>query len=125
MIKGVGIDLVEIARIDRLMQKRKAAVEKRLFTPDELASCSRAVHRLAGRFAAKEAFFKALGTGVRRYKWLEVEVRNDSLGAPHFRFSPRLQSYLAENGVTRTHLTITHGKEYAVAQVILEGDDQA
>ncbi|NLY90723.1 MAG: holo-ACP synthase [Firmicutes bacterium] len=124
MIKGVGIDLVEIARIDTLMQKKREAAEKRLFTPHELACCGRAAHRLAGRFAAKEAFFKALGTGLRRYKWLEVEVHNDPLGAPHFQFSPRLQSYLRENGVTKTHLTIAHSKEYAIAQVILEGDEE-
>ena len=124
MIKGVGIDLVEIARIEALLKKRKEAVEKRLFTPHELACCGRAAHRLAGRFAAKEAFFKALGTGLRCFRWREIEVRNDSLGAPRLQFSPRLESYLAANGVTKTHLTITHSKEYAVAQVILEGDDQ-
>ena len=124
MIKGAGIDLVEIARIDALMKKRGEAAGKRLFTPHELACCGRAAHRLAGRFAAKEAFFKALGTGLRRYKWLEVEVRNDPLGAPHFHFSPRLQTFLAEKGVKKTHLTIAHSKEYAVAQVILEGDEK-
>ena len=102
MIKGLGIDIIEIGRIESLLKTRGEAARKRLFTPHELACCGRAVHRLAGRFAAKEAFFKALGTGLRRYNWQEIEVHNDPLGAPIFN-SPRVQAYLAEKGVTKTH----------------------
>ena len=120
MIKGLGTDIVEITRIAALLEKRGEAFRQRMFTPGELAICGRAAHRLAGRFAAKEAFFKALGTGFRGFKWREVEVLNDTLGAPHFRFSQRLQARLQELGVDRTHLTIAHSREYAVAQVIME-----
>lgn len=120
MIIGLGTDIVEIGRIANLIEKKGELLLKRLFTPSELASCGRAVHRLAGRFAAKEAFFKALGTGLRGFKWQEVEIQNDALGAPYFSFSARLQAHLEESGVDKTHLTIAHSKEYAVAQVIME-----
>ncbi|HBR34455.1 MAG TPA: 4'-phosphopantetheinyl transferase [Firmicutes bacterium] len=120
MIMGLGIDIIEIGRIANLIEKKGELLLKRLFTPDELAICGQAAHRLAGRFAAKEAFFKALGTGFRGFKWREVEIQNDALGAPYFRFSGRLQAHLEETGVDRTHVTITHSKEYAVAQVIME-----
>jgi holo-[acyl-carrier protein] synthase len=120
MIMGLGTDIVEIGRITRLIEKKGELGLKRLFTPNELAICGHAAHRLAGRFAAKEAFFKALGTGFRGFKWQEVEIQNDTLGAPYFRFSGRLQAHLEMNGVDKTHLTIAHSKEYAVAQVIME-----
>ncbi|MBA2133067.1 holo-ACP synthase [Capillibacterium thermochitinicola] len=120
MIKGIGTDIVEISRIANLMARRGETFLRRVFTPEELANCGRAAHRLAGRFAAKEAFFKALGTGFRGFKWHEVEVHNDELGAPYFSFSPRLRDYLLAQGVGKTHLSIAHSREYAVAQVIME-----
>ena len=86
MIKGIGTDIVEISRIAALIAKRGETFLQRVFTPEELVHCGRAAHRLAGRFAAKEAFFKALGTGFRGFKWHEVQVCNGDLGAPYFSF---------------------------------------
>lgn len=122
MIKGMGIDIVETARISRVLARRRERFLNRVFSSGEQASCGRSVHRLAARFAAKEALFKALGTGLRYFRWQEVQVDNDRLGAPYFCFSPRLSAYLKEKGITRTHLSISHSRNYAVVQVILEGD---
>lgn len=121
MIKGVGIDLIEVDRVASVLARRRQRFLKRVFTPGEIEECGWKAHRLAGRFAAKEAFFKALGTGLRGFKWQEVEVKNNTLGAPYFHFSEQLLVYLQELEVANTHLTISHSKEYAVAQVILEG----
>ncbi len=121
MIKGIGIDLIEVERIARALERRRRRFLERVFTPGEVAECGRAVHRLAARFAAKEAFLKALGTGLRGLKWCDIEVKNNELGAPYFHFSPALAAYLREAGVKSAHLTIAHSKNYAVAQVVLEG----
>ncbi|NLW56936.1 MAG: holo-ACP synthase [Firmicutes bacterium] len=121
MIKGVGIDLIEVERVANVLERRRRRFLKRVFTPREIEECGQAVHRLAGRFAAKEALLKALGTGLRGLKWRDIEVNNNELGAPYFHFSEQLALYLQEAGVKRTHLTISHSKNYAVAQVILEG----
>lgn len=81
-------------------------------------------HRLAGFFAAKEAVLKAMGTGLANFSWQEIEVRHDSKGAPFFEFNGKVLSFLTENRVSRIHLSISHCKEYAVAQVILEAGDE-
>jgi holo-[acyl-carrier protein] synthase len=120
LVKGVGIDIIEVKRFSRILAERKEKLLKRIFTDGELESCKMAANRLAGRFAAKEAFFKALGTGFRGFKWQDVEIKNNALGAPHFLFSERLMLHLKDLGVTKVHLSISHCKEYAVAQVILE-----
>lgn len=123
MIKGTGIDIVETARFSQVLQRRGERFLNRIFSSGERAACGNSVHRLAARFAAKEALFKALGTGLRSFRWREVQVANDRLGAPYFRFSPRLAAYLKEKGITRAHLSISHSRNCAVVQVILEGDE--
>ncbi len=121
MVKGVGIDIIEVNRFSRILAQQKEKLLRRIFTDDELGFCKMAANRLAGRFAAKEAFFKALGTGFRGFKWQDVEIKNNTLGAPQFLFSEVLARHLENLGVAKTHLSISHCKEYAVAQVILEG----
>ncbi len=123
MIKGTGIDIVETVRFSQVLQRRGERFLNRIFSSGERAACGNSVHRLAARFAAKEALFKALGTGLRSFRWREVQVANDRLGAPYFRFSPRLAAYLKEKGITRAHLSISHSRNCAVVQVILEGDE--
>lgn len=117
MIKGIGIDITEISRIKGLLEKQPKIVT-RVLRPEEIVkferitSASRKVEWLAGRFAAKEAFSKAYGTGIsREVSFQDIEVVNDELGKPFVLFpKERL----------KIHLSISHSKEYAVAQVVIE-----
>ncbi|MGE5581932.1 MAG: holo-ACP synthase [Bacillota bacterium] len=120
MIIGTGVDLIEISRI------AKAAVNDRfrarVFSAVELLEAGNASHRLAGFFAAKEALLKAMGTGLAGFNWREIEIGHNPEGAPEIRPSGKVGSYLAEKKVARIHLSISHCKEYAMAQVVLETD---
>lgn len=120
------MDLVQIRRVAGVLERRGERALARLFTPAEAARCraSRSsAESFAARFAAKEAFFKALGTGWGRgVAWTEVEVVSAPSGAPSLRLHGAAARAAAERGVTRTHLTLTHTGEVAGAYVILEGD---
>jgi holo-[acyl-carrier protein] synthase len=125
VISGIGVDLVSIPRFARLMERRGDAAVARFFTAAEAERCrasKSAVESFAGRFAAKEAFFKALGTGWGLGgRWTEVEVVSAPSGAPSLRLSGRAADAAAEQGVSRIHLSITHTDETAAAFVVLEG----
>jgi holo-[acyl-carrier protein] synthase len=120
MIAGLGIDIVDIRRIKRAVDRFGSKFTERLFTEEELlysAKKRRPEVHLAARFAAKEAFFKALGikSGIRRFK--DVSVSNDPNGAPK----------LKVNGLDdskRIHLSISHDGDYSVAEVIVEEELQ-
>ncbi|NLY74423.1 MAG: holo-ACP synthase [Firmicutes bacterium] len=122
MIIGSGIDLIEISRVAKAIEKPR--FRERVFTARELLDSKMQGHRLAGFFAAKEALLKAMGTGLSHFSWLEIEVRHDRRGAPFLETAGKVRSFLTGNGVSRIHLSISHGKEYAVAQVILEAGDR-
>lgn len=122
MIFGNGIDLIEISRITKAIKNPHFC--ERVFTDTELRESKMLGHRLAGFFAAKEAMLKAMGTGLSNFSWQEIEVRHDPKGAPFLELTGKVRSFITENQVSRVHLSISHCKEYAVAQVILEaGDD--
>lgn len=125
VIAGIGVDLVSIPRFAQLMERRGDAAILRFFTAAEAERCraSRsAIESFAGRFAAKEAFFKSLGTGWGLGgRWTEVEVVSAPSGAPSLRLSGRAAEAAAEQGVVRIHLSITHTDETAAAFVVLEG----
>ena len=125
MIVGLGMDVVEIARIQRILEGPAARVERflgRCFTPAERAFCD-GVHdraaRYAARFAAKEAASKALGAppGIG---WHDVEVRRGR-GAPAVELRGAAREAAARLGAQRTFLTLTHDAGVAAATVILEG----
>jgi len=124
MILGTGVDLIEIERIEQALQRHGDRFLRRLFTPAEIAyATSSEVHatrRLAARFAAKEATLKAFGSGLRNVKWTDMEVQRDTLGKPTLRLSGRLAEIAAERGVTALHLSLSHSKDYAIAQVVAE-----
>jgi holo-[acyl-carrier protein] synthase len=124
MIVGIGIDIVDISRIDRLwkeygdqfVSRILASAERQAFT-----ASSRPVWFLANRFAAKEALSKALGTGLRYPVTLHaISVSNDGMGKPSFGFHGPLPEYLASRGVARHHLGLSHEKGMACAMVVLE-----
>jgi holo-[acyl-carrier protein] synthase len=125
VIAGIGVDLVSIPRFAQLMERRGDAALARFFTAAEVERCrasKSAIESFAGRFAAKEAFFKALGTGWGLGgRWTEVEVVSAPSGAPSLRLSGRAAEAAAEQGVSRIHLSITHTDETAAAFVVLEG----
>lgn len=125
-ILGIGIDIIETARINRLIGTQGESFSLRVFTETEIAYCENKKNRAqnyAARFAAKEAFLKALGTGKQLgISWREIEVYNDDLGKPGIRLSGRTLEIAQEKGVIAIHLTLTHLKEIAIAVVILEAD---
>lgn len=124
MIIGVGIDLVEIARIAAMLARWPQRFVARVFTPEEIAACeprSSPAAALAARFAAKEAFAKALGTGVdKNFSWQDFAVHNASNGKPLPRLSARLAARLQNVTV---HVSLSHAEHYATAVVILEKFD--
>lgn len=122
-ILGIGTDLARIERFRRFLEPGSRVLD-RLYSSEErdyaLAKRDPAPH-LAARFAAKEAFLKALGTGLRDgLAWGQIRVRQDALGAPCLFLDGRAAELLAERGAARTHLSLAHDGEYAVATVILE-----
>ena len=124
MICGLGVDLSRSSRFRRLIDEGKEGVLARLFTPAELRYSQDkkdpAPH-FAARFAAKEAFLKALGTGLRDgLSWQDVEIVHDPLGKPLLQVSGRAREVLEQRGVTACHLSYSHDGDYAMATVILE-----
>ena len=114
MIKGIGIDIIELTRI-QIMLERGTKLIDRILTEEEkqkfkVLSERRQVEFLAGRFAAKEAFSKAFGTGIgKELSFQDIEIETDGSGKPFFR-KPEVHS----------HLSISHSREYAVAHVVIE-----
>jgi holo-[acyl-carrier protein] synthase len=124
MIYGTGIDIVEISRFERFIQEGNDALFTRLFTPQELSYCSvkkKSAQHYALRFAAKEAFFKASGLGLRDgMTWRDVEVVNNDLGKPDLRLHGRAAEIFSELGLHKVHTALSHDGAYAVAMVVLE-----
>ena len=126
MIAGIGIDAIEIARIERMFRAQGQRMLDRLFTPDELKYVedrSAPAQHLAVRLAAKEAAYKALSGNelARGIGWRDVEVLTRSDGAPELRLHGRAAARFEELGGTRAHVSLTHSLETAVAVVIIEG----
>ena len=126
MIVSTGIDIVEVYRIEETMARTPRFAE-RVFTPAEREYCDAkgvaAAQSYAGRFAAKEAFLKALKTGWRgKITWQNMEVMNDVDGVPSLSISGEASRLLKESGAERIHLSISHTSEHAVAHVLLEKD---
>ncbi|MEZ4655928.1 MAG: holo-ACP synthase [Candidatus Eisenbacteria bacterium] len=119
---GIGIDVIEVARIGAVLDRHGERFLRRIYTPGEQA----AVHGVpaqywAARFAVKEAAFKALGTGwARGVRWVDVEVSNLATGQPVLSFHGDAERRAQELGTTHLHVSISHTESYAVGQVVLE-----
>ncbi|NIO00838.1 MAG: holo-[acyl-carrier-protein] synthase [Candidatus Latescibacteria bacterium] len=124
MIKGIGIDTIEISRIDRIFHEYGDRFLAKVFTPWEQEYARRwkaPDARLAARFAAKEACMKALGTGWSRgVRWKDIEIIRGAGGQPELSLHGEAKKRLLELQAEKAHLTITHSREYATAVVILE-----
>ena len=124
MIVSIGIDIVEVYRIRETLARTPRFAE-RVFTEKERAYCesksAAAAQSFAARFAAKEAFLKALKTGWRgKITWHDMEILNDEMGVPNFAIRGEAQALLENLGANRIHLSMSHTTEHAVAEVILE-----
>jgi holo-[acyl-carrier protein] synthase len=126
MIVGTGVDIAEVARIKGALERFGDRFLRRVFTPEEARYClgkANAAERLAARFAAKEAGMKAIGTGLRHgVTWQDVEVARQPGGRPILKFKGKAAEFAERLGCKRTHLSLSHTADQAIAHVILEGD---
>jgi holo-[acyl-carrier protein] synthase len=128
MIYGVGTDIVKIARIEHILSKNKEGFVARILTPHEKdlfenrnANPNSGARFLAKRFAAKEAFAKAFGTGIGAdVSFQDLMVKNDDKGKPFFVPSEKLRLKLLELGIKKAHLSLSDEQENAVAFVVIE-----
>lgn len=126
MIRGLGIDLIELARVKRTVERFGERFLKRIYTEGEIAYCHRKANpipSLAGRFAVKEAAMKALGTGYSRGVWFKrIEVVRHPGEAPTLLFHGAAAERADALGIVRATISITHEREMAAAVVVLEGE---
>ena len=126
MIVGTGVDITEVPRIRQLLERYGERFLRRVFTSEEIRYCSgkpNVAERLAARFAAKEAAMKAIGTGLRGgITWKDMEVVRQPGQRPMLEYHGRAAEIAAKLGCKRTHLSISHTAEQAIAHVILEGE---
>jgi len=124
MIYGIGIDLASIDRIQRVITKWGDRFLNRVFTPSEKEICGRRAVPFAAfslRFAAKEAFSKALGVGMRNgIKWQDIEVYNHKTGKPGLKLHGAALDFCNQNGITGIHLSLSDDGNYGIAMVVLE-----
>ena len=124
MVVGIGLDIVEVSRIAKALRGSKSITE-RVFTAEEIRYCSERQNKyqhFAGRFAAKEAALKALGTGWQEgIRWRDVETTAGARGEPRLTLYGKALAIFEESEARRTLLTITHATDYAVACVVLDG----
>ena len=127
MIVGIGTDVVSIDRIEKTLERFGQRFVNRVLTPAERVryekTAAKASH-LAKRWAAKEAFSKAIGTGIHApFTWQSITVGRDPRGKPGIVPSTEMEKHLAALGVTRSHISLTDDAGVAVAFVVLEGKD--
>lgn len=121
MIQGIGIDIIEIDRVKKAIERTRGFMEK-LFTEKELEFYSSKVYRaesIAGNFAAKEAVSKAIGTGFRQFSVKDIEIFRDPLGKPIVSLSEKVYKVIGQRNV-EIHLSISHNKTNAIAYAVME-----
>jgi holo-[acyl-carrier protein] synthase len=123
MIVGLGIDLVQVEKIARNLEGNPGFKAK-TFSPQEVNLCERlknSSERFAGKFAAKEAFMKAIGAGIRQEIWFsQIEVLNHPSGEPYIITTGKAQEIFQSLGTVNIHLSISHTSGFAIALVILD-----
>ena len=124
MIYGIGIDLVTVKRIEVAIQRWGERFQKKVFTPGEIDYCSRKRNpfpNYAARFAAKEAFVKALGIGIRRgVHWKDIDVQRGPLGRPILKLNGMALEICRKEGIEGIFLSLTHDRDFSSAMVVLE-----
>ncbi|MEM1303403.1 MAG: holo-ACP synthase [Planctomycetota bacterium] len=125
MILGIGTDITEVLRIAKMIERHGELFTSRVYTEHEIEYCAArkaATQHYAGRWAAKEAVLKALGTGwVKGISWRDIEVRNAPSGAPLVRLKGGARDVAERAGIARIHLSISHCRSHATAYAVAEG----
>ena len=122
MTLSSGVDIIEISRIRRVLDRYPQRFLHRVYTDGEIAYCRGRAPNLAARFAAKEATMKALGTGIRGVGWKDIEITRRESGAPGVLLHGRAKLRAQRLGVLDISLSLSHSREYAVAFVVLQRD---
>ncbi len=117
---AVGIDIIEIARIRRAVERYPDRFLTRIYTSREIAYCRGRVPELAARFAAKEAVMKALGTGIRGISWRDIEVLPNPRGKPLIGLHGTAARRADEIGLHQIDVSLSHSRAYAIASVVAE-----
>jgi holo-[acyl-carrier protein] synthase len=118
---ATGVDLIEIARIEEVVSRHGKHYLERIYTPAELEQCGRRAESLAGRFAAKEAVAKALGSGIGDVSWKEIEVLGDEQNAPVLTLHGTAERRAKELGLATWSVSISHSQSHSVAFVVAIG----
>lgn len=125
MIIGIGIDLMEVERMKKAIERHKDTFKQCVFSDEEQKYCEKDVHlfqHYAARFAAKEAFTKAIGTGQQQGVVLRnIVVKNGGNGNPEIYLEGRAKEVYEQIGGKKIHLNLSHTEQYAVAVVVIEG----
>ena len=115
----VGVDIIEISRIERLIKRWGETFLRRVFTPAELRNYTN-TSSLAARFAAKEAVLKALGACDKGISWQDIEILSEANGQPSVKLLGKAKLHADSNAIARMNISLSHSKEYAVAFVVGE-----
>ncbi|MGH7193333.1 MAG: holo-ACP synthase [Candidatus Saccharimonadales bacterium] len=128
-VLGIGTDIIECLRIAQMIERHGELFINRVYTPYEISYCSsrkQATQHYAGRWAAKEAILKALGTGWRRgISWRDIEVRNDGQGKPVVGLRGGARDLVEQLGIREMLVSISHCRSHAMAHALAMGDDAA
>lgn len=122
MILRTGVDIVETDRFKELQPGIFTRFLERVFTPQEISEASQSIEYLAGRFAAKEAVVKALGTGIGMVTWQDVEILRGKEGEPVLTLRGKAKEVAEAEGLTLWSVSISHTHEHAVAMVVAAGE---
>lgn len=117
-----GIDMIEIARITRAIDRHGDRLLRRFYTEQEIAFCQGRPASLAGRFAVKEAVAKALGTGIGDFDWTDVEVVCDGLGRPELVLHNKARDSAREQGLTQWSISLSHTETHAIGLAVAVGE---
>lgn len=118
---ATGVDLIEISRIEDVIARHGKQYLERVYTPAELEQCGRRAESLAGRFAAKEAVAKALGSGIGDVSWKDIEVLGNGQNAPVLTLHNKAKQRADELGFSSWSLSISHSQSHSVAFVVMIG----
>ena len=121
MLLRTGVDLIEVSRIEEVVARHGKHYLERIYTPAELEQCGKRAESLAGRFAAKEAVAKALGSGIGDVSWKEIEVLGDDQNAPVLTLHGAAEKMAKEIGLTTWSVSISHSQSHSVAFVVMIG----
>lgn len=118
---ATGVDIIEIARIDEVVSRHGKHYLERVFTPAELEYCGKRTESLAGRWAAKEAVAKALGSGIADFSWTDIEILGDEQKAPKLILHGKAETKARELGLTAWSVSISHNLTQSVALAVAIG----